>query len=69
MFRYEFSYFDLHWACDDSYGAEHTLDGQTFLAEIQLVHFNNKYSSIAEAETQSDGIAVLSSFVLVIINT
>ena len=66
MFRYKFSYLEAHFGCDDSYGPEHTLDGQTFPYEFQFVHFNNKYSSVDEAFTKSDGLAVLSLFVTVI---
>ena len=40
-------------------GAEHQVDGETFMCELHFVHINIKYDTIAEAAVQSDGLAVL----------
>lgn len=52
--------FHLHWGSEDSHGSEHTIDGQTYAAELHLVHWNStKYSSFGEAVDKPDGLAVL----------
>lgn len=57
---YRLEQFHLHWGSDDFHGSEHTINGQTFAAELHLVHWNcTKYSSFAEAVSKPDGLAVL----------
>ncbi|XP_076131787.1 carbonic anhydrase 6 [Alosa pseudoharengus] len=55
----------LHWGGWDleASGAEHTLDGIRYMAELHVVHYNSdKYKSFAEAKDKSDGLAVLAFF-------
>uniref|UniRef100_A0A3P8YLL3 Carbonic anhydrase 6 n=1 Tax=Esox lucius TaxID=8010 RepID=A0A3P8YLL3_ESOLU len=55
----------LHWGGMqmESSGAEHTLDGIRYIAELHLVHYNSdKYSSFQEAKDKPDGLAVLAFF-------
>ncbi|XP_023651734.2 carbonic anhydrase 6 isoform X1 [Paramormyrops kingsleyae] len=55
----------LHWGGWDleASGAEHTLDGIRYMAELHIVHYNSdKYSSFQEAVDKSDGLAVLAFF-------
>ncbi|KAK9515970.1 hypothetical protein VZT92_026566 [Zoarces viviparus] len=55
----------LHWGGWDleASGAEHTIDGIRYMAELHVVHYNSdKYKSITEAKDQPDGLAVLAFF-------
>lgn len=57
---YRLEQFHLHWGSCDNHGSEHMIDGQSYAAELHLVHWNStKYSSFAEAVDQPDGLAVL----------
>ncbi|XP_038161881.1 carbonic anhydrase 6 [Cyprinodon tularosa] len=52
----------LHWGGQDSElsGAEHTIDGVRYMAELHVVHYNSKkYKSFSEAKDKPDGLAVL----------
>jgi carbonic anhydrase 2 len=50
---YAFFNFHLHWS------SEHTIDGQSYAAELHIVHFNTKYGDITTALGKSDGLAVV----------
>ncbi|XP_066528376.1 carbonic anhydrase 6 isoform X2 [Hoplias malabaricus] len=55
----------LHWGGWDleASGAEHTLDGTRYMAELHVVHYNSgKYKSFTEAVDKPDGLAVLAFF-------
>ncbi|KAJ8017241.1 hypothetical protein DPEC_G00015760 [Dallia pectoralis] len=55
----------LHWGGLhlEASGAEHTLDGIRYMAELHLVHYNSdKYSGFEEAKDKPDGLAVLAFF-------
>lgn len=55
----------LHWGGWDleASGAEHTIDGIRYMAELHVVHYNSdKYKSFAEAKDKPDGLAVLAFF-------
>lgn len=43
-------------------GSEHTVDGHRYVAEVHLVHYNEKYRHIAAAVSQPDGLAVIGVF-------
>ncbi|KAL2103612.1 hypothetical protein ACEWY4_000480 [Coilia grayii] len=63
--RYTAVQMHLHWGGWDleESGAEHTLDGIRYMAELHVVHYNSeKYNSFAEAKDKSDGLAVLAFF-------
>ena len=62
IYRYLFHHASWHWGRDNSQGSEHHLESKQFLAEIQLYHYNSKYSSYQEAVGKSDGITALSFF-------
>ena len=38
------------------------MDGESYDGEIHLVHYNNKYHSLAEAQDKPDGLAVIGIF-------
>uniref|UniRef100_A0A8C5B9I0 Carbonic anhydrase n=1 Tax=Gadus morhua TaxID=8049 RepID=A0A8C5B9I0_GADMO len=52
--------FHLHWGADGGPGSEHTIDGERFPMELHMVHIKEPYSSLAEAEHDMAGIALLS---------
>ncbi|XP_077471766.1 carbonic anhydrase 6 isoform X1 [Stigmatopora argus] len=55
----------LHWGGWDleASGAEHTIDGIRYMAELHVVHYNSdKYHSFTEARDKPDGLAVLAFF-------
>ncbi|GAB6031083.1 Carbonic AnHydrase [Chamberlinius hualienensis] len=57
--RYELDRIVFHWGANSSYGSEHTLDYFQLPLEMQMVHRNSKYSSLAEAKTKPDGILIV----------
>ncbi|XP_030623590.1 LOW QUALITY PROTEIN: carbonic anhydrase 6 [Chanos chanos] len=63
--RYTAVQMHLHWGGWDleASGAEHTLDGIRYMAELHIVHYNSeKYKSFSEAKDKPDGLAVLAFF-------
>mmetsp|Transcript_15724 Transcript_15724/g.13388 ORF Transcript_15724/g.13388 Transcript_15724/m.13388 type:complete len:194 (+) Transcript_15724:3-584(+) len=48
-----------HWGSNDSTGSEHYLNGNSFPAELHMVHHNMKYSNLSDAVGKEGGIAVL----------
>ncbi|XP_051914429.1 carbonic anhydrase 6 isoform X2 [Hippocampus zosterae] len=55
----------LHWGGMDleASGAEHTIDGIRYMAELHVVHYNSdKYKNLMEAIDKPDGLAVLAFF-------
>ncbi|KAI1285915.1 Carbonic anhydrase 2 [Halotydeus destructor] len=58
--KYILEQFHAHWGSDCSCGSEHTVDGQSFAAELHLVHWNaDKFGSFFEAASNDKGLAVL----------
>lgn len=52
--------FHFHWGNDSTEGSEHHIDGAHYPAEVHVVTYNyQKYSSLSDAVTESDGLAVL----------
>lgn len=51
---------DIYWSLEDKYGAQHSLDGQTYPLEMQLVHYLKSAGSIENGAKQTDGIIVTS---------
>ncbi|XP_071764880.1 carbonic anhydrase 6 [Centroberyx gerrardi] len=63
--RYTAVQMHLHWGGWDleESGAEHTIDGIRYMAELHVVHYNSdKYKSFTEARDKPDGLAVLAFF-------
>jgi len=46
----------FHWGSIDSQGSEHTINGISSAMEMQIYHQNTKYTTVAEAQSNSDGI-------------
>ena len=61
--NYRFAQLHFHWGSADSTGSEHLVNGAAFAAELHLVHWNTDlFSSVQEALTQDQGLAVLGVF-------
>lgn len=54
--------FHLHWGPNKDEGSEHVVNGIAYPAEMHFVSMNTKYSTLKEALTPSDGLAVLGVF-------
>ncbi|KAG8140524.1 hypothetical protein E2320_003212 [Naja naja] len=53
----------LHFGSEDGFGSEHRIDGDSFSAEVQLIHYNQElYPNISEASRNPNGLAVISIF-------
>ena len=61
-FRYIFHHAVWHWSNDSKEGSEHFLNGVQYPAEMQLYHWNTKYSGYDEASMKPDGLAAASFF-------
>ena len=51
-----------HWSDDSKEGSEHYLNGVQYPMEMQLYHWNTKYSNYDNAATQPDGLVAASFF-------
>jgi carbonic anhydrase len=57
--EYELHDIVVHWGDSKNYfGSEHAINSQKYVGEIQMVHYNKKYASYADAKTKSDGLAI-----------
>ena len=61
---YTLAQFHFHWGSKRGQGSEHTINGNSFDAELHLVHYKSSYESFAAAfdDAQPDSIAVLGIF-------
>jgi carbonic anhydrase len=55
----------FHFGISTSSGSEHSVDGQSYPLEIQLLHFNNLYSNSSQASMHPQGLAAISVLVQV----
>ena len=61
--KFNFAQLHFHWASDHKKGgSEHLIGSKRYSAEMHLVHFNDKYGTLAEAVKHEDGLAVLGVF-------
>ncbi|XP_074529205.1 carbonic anhydrase IV c [Halichoeres trimaculatus] len=56
---YRAAQFHFHWGGNGRPGSEHTIDGERFPMEMHIVHIKEPYGSLAEAEHDMAGIALL----------
>ncbi|XP_045168802.1 carbonic anhydrase 1-like isoform X2 [Mercenaria mercenaria] len=60
QYRYRISQIHFHWGSSDDKGSEHKINEEAAPMEMHIVSWNvGKYSSMAEAVTKPDGLAVL----------
>uniref|UniRef100_A0A665TFH3 Carbonic anhydrase n=1 Tax=Echeneis naucrates TaxID=173247 RepID=A0A665TFH3_ECHNA len=57
--QYRAAQFHFHWGGNGRPGSEHTIDGERFPMELHIVHIKEPYGSLAEAEHDMAGIALL----------
>uniref|UniRef100_H3DFD2 Carbonic anhydrase n=1 Tax=Tetraodon nigroviridis TaxID=99883 RepID=H3DFD2_TETNG len=57
--QYRAAQFHFHWGGRGRPGSEHTIDGERFPMEMHIVHIKEPYGSLAEAEHDMAGIALL----------
>uniref|UniRef100_A0A8C5HN31 Carbonic anhydrase n=1 Tax=Gouania willdenowi TaxID=441366 RepID=A0A8C5HN31_GOUWI len=57
--HYRASQFHFHWGGNGNPGSEHTIDGERFPMELHIVHIKEPYGTLAEAEHDLAGIALL----------
>ncbi|XP_022095726.1 carbonic anhydrase 3-like [Acanthaster planci] len=60
--RYRAAGIHFHWGSTDNQGSEHTIDGMSFPAEMHLVTYDTRFSTVSEAAYKVDGLAVLGFF-------
>ncbi|XP_036071043.1 carbonic anhydrase 4 isoform X1 [Oryzias melastigma] len=56
---YRAAQFHFHWGGNGRPGSEHTIDGERFPMELHIVHIKEPYNSLAEAQHDMAGIALL----------
>ncbi|XP_026051610.1 carbonic anhydrase 4-like isoform X2 [Carassius auratus] len=54
--------FHLHWGEDGGQGSEHSVDGEQYPMELHIVHIKEKYASLGDALSDSEGVAALAFF-------
>ncbi|XP_035709019.1 carbonic anhydrase-related protein 10 [Folsomia candida] len=60
-YRYQFHEIHIHYGMRDEIGSEHTIQGYSFPAELQMYGFNAQlYSNFSEAVSRSQGIVAIS---------
>ncbi|XP_066148882.1 carbonic anhydrase-related protein 10-like isoform X1 [Euwallacea fornicatus] len=60
-YRYQFQEIHVHYGLHDQFGSEHSVNGYTFPAEIQIFGFNSQlYTNFSEALHKAQGIVVVS---------
>lgn len=64
--KYNLQQFHCHWGCEDEWGSEHHVDGQSFAGELHLVFMNEKYSTMDQAVKDSEGLCVIGVFLKVV---
>ncbi|KAM6907212.1 carbonic anhydrase IV c [Xenentodon cancila] len=57
--HYRAAQFHFHWGGSGRPGSEHTIDGERFPMELHIVHIKEPYGSLAEAQHDMAGIALL----------
>jgi len=58
--NYQLIHYEGHWGKMTGEGSEHTINGEKFDAELQLVHRRSNYSSTILALNEPDGLAIVS---------
>ena len=62
ILRYEFHHAVWHWGENSLEGSEHYLNGVQQPMEIQLFHWNTKYSDYTTASQNPNGLSAVSFF-------
>ncbi|KAK7582607.1 hypothetical protein V9T40_014052 [Parthenolecanium corni] len=63
-YKYQFQELQFHFGMQDKFGSEHTINGYSFPAELQLYGYNSQlYQNFSEAATRSQGLVAISLLV------
>ena len=65
-YEYRLSHLILHFGRENDRGSEHTLNGIKFPGELQLYFYNSLYEGYPDAESQPNGLAVISVLIQLI---
>lgn len=49
----------FHWGSTNEQGSEHRIDGKSSAMEMQVIHRNTKYASMADALVETDGVLIM----------
>lgn len=65
-YKYRVSEIIIHFGSIDSLGSEHTIDGESFPGEVQIIAYNTDiYGNMTQAVYSSHGIAILALLIKV----
>lgn len=62
---YKLEQFHYHWGCEDKWGSEHHVDGQSYAGEMHMVFLKETYDSVAQALDDPEGLCVIGIFLQV----
>ncbi|XP_022105811.1 carbonic anhydrase 2-like [Acanthaster planci] len=63
--QYKVAQLHYHWGNPNALGSEHAINGRKYDAEMHLVTYDTNYTSLKEAKTHTDGVAVFAAMVQV----
>ena len=64
-YNYTLNHIVIHYGGDNVRGSEHTIDGVSFTAELQLFAYNSQlYSSWRDSESRPNGVSAVSILVV-----
>nr|XP_031837916.1 carbonic anhydrase 1-like [Nomia melanderi] len=64
--EFQFKNVQFRWGAENSFGAEHSIDGIWYSMEAQVIHWNTRYGSMERCLDRPDGIAILSYLIQVV---
>lgn len=62
QYNYHLHQMKLHFGHDEASGSEHTINGLSFPAELQILAYNDLYSNYTQALSSPNGLAAFSIF-------
>lgn len=66
-YRYRFEEMHIHYGLHDQYGSEHSVQGYTFPAELQIFGYNSAlYTNFTDSMNRAQGIVGISVLLQVI---
>nr|XP_033330588.1 carbonic anhydrase 7-like [Megalopta genalis] len=64
--EFQFANVQFRWGPENSFGAEHSVDGIWYSMEAQVMHWNTRYGTMDRCFDKPDGIAILSYLIQVV---
>ncbi|XP_057325625.1 carbonic anhydrase 6-like isoform X2 [Microplitis mediator] len=59
---YDLHSLEFHWGPDSNSGSEHTLSGDSFPIELQLIHYDSEFDSFEDAQDYERGLTIYTTF-------